>query len=38
VLPEEGRLSFVTSDPRAVDLACFARLTRDHGTANSAGE
>lgn len=25
-LPTEGRFSFVTSDPRAVDLACFAEL------------
>ena len=33
VLPDEGRLSFVTSDPRAVDLACFARLTRNSETA-----
>jgi len=27
---EEGRLSFATSDPRAIDLACFSRLSR-HG-------
>lgn len=25
-LEAEGRFSFVTSDPRAVDLACFERL------------
>lgn len=25
-LPAEGRFSFVSSDPRAVDLACFAHL------------
>ena len=24
-LEEEGRFSFVSSDPRAVDLACFAK-------------
>lgn len=30
ILPKEGRLSFVTSDPRAIDLACFAALAR-HG-------
>ena len=31
VLPEDGgRLSFVTSDPKAIDLACFAKLAR-HG-------
>jgi hypothetical protein len=28
VLPEEGRLSFVTSDPRAIDLECFRHLAR----------
>jgi hypothetical protein len=27
-IEEEGRFSFVTSDPKAVDLACFARLRR----------
>ena len=27
-MEEEGRFSFVTSDPRAVDLACFAHLRR----------
>jgi hypothetical protein len=27
-LPEEGRLSFVTSDPRAIDLECFRHLAR----------
>ncbi|TNF24084.1 MAG: hypothetical protein EP329_25860 [Deltaproteobacteria bacterium] len=25
-LEREGRFSFVTSDPRAIDLACFAAL------------
>lgn len=28
VLPKEGRLSFVTSDPRAIDLEVFRHLTR----------
>ena len=27
-LEAEGRFSFVTSDPRAIDLACFASLKR----------
>jgi hypothetical protein len=27
-LEREGRFSFVSSDPRAVDLACFAHLAR----------
>jgi hypothetical protein len=27
-LAAEGRFSFVSSDPRAIDLACFARLKR----------
>jgi hypothetical protein len=27
-LEREGRFSFVSSDPRAVDLACFAELAR----------
>ena len=27
-IEKEGRFSFVSSDPRAVDLACFAHLTR----------
>jgi len=27
-LEKEGRWSFVTSDPRAVDLKCFARMKR----------
>jgi hypothetical protein len=27
-LPKEGRLSFVTSDPRAIDLDAFRHLTR----------
>jgi hypothetical protein len=27
-IEEEGRFSFVTSDPKAVDLACFTRLRR----------
>lgn len=27
-LEAEGRFSFVSSDPRAVDLECFARLKR----------
>jgi hypothetical protein len=27
-LAAEGRFSFVSSDPRAIDLACFASLTR----------
>jgi hypothetical protein len=27
-LEEEGRFSFVTSDPRAIDLACFSHLRR----------
>jgi len=26
-LPEEKRFSFVTSDPKAADLACFAQKT-----------
>ena len=30
ILPEEGRMSFVTSDPKATDLEAFARLAR-HG-------
>jgi hypothetical protein len=28
VLPKEGRLSFVTSDPRAIDLEVFRHLAR----------
>lgn len=28
ILPEEGRLSFVTSDPRAIDLEVFRHLAR----------
>lgn len=27
-LPKEGRLSFVTSDPRAIDLKAFSHLAR----------
>ena len=27
-IEKEGRFSFVTSDPRAADLACFKRLPR----------
>jgi len=27
-LEAEGRFSFVASDPRAIDLACFASLKR----------
>jgi len=27
-MEKEGRFSFVTSDPRAVDLACFRRLAK----------
>jgi|CXWL01.1.fsa_nt_gi hypothetical protein len=27
-LPKEGRLSFVTSDPRAIDLEAFSHLAR----------
>lgn len=27
-LPEQGRLSFVTSDPRAIDLEAFRHLNR----------
>lgn len=27
-LAAEGRFSFVSSDPRAIDLACFASLKR----------
>jgi len=27
-IEKEGRFSFVTSDPRAVDLACFRRLAK----------
>ena len=27
-LEKEGRYSFVTSDPKAVDLACFKRLAK----------
>ena len=27
-LDGEGRFSFVSSDPRAIDLACFAHLAR----------
>ena len=27
-IEKEGRFSWVTSDPRAEDLACFAKLTR----------
>ena len=27
-LPEEGRISFVTSDPRAIDLEVFRHLAR----------
>jgi hypothetical protein len=27
-LEEQGRFSFVTSDPRAIDMACFAHLRR----------
>ena len=30
-IEKEGRFSFVTSDPRAEDLACFAGLTRRSG-------
>lgn len=32
-LEAEGRYSFVTSDPRAVDLACFEALGREEGAA-----
>jgi len=28
-LPDAGRYSFVTSDPRAIDLRCFADLQKD---------
>ena len=28
-LESEGRFSFVTSDPRACDLECFAHLTKE---------
>ena len=27
-IEKEGRFSFVSSDPRAIDLACFAHLAR----------
>ena len=27
-MEKEGRFSFVTSDPRAVDLACFRKLAK----------
>jgi len=30
-IEQEGRFSFVTSDPRAVDLGCFANLARKGG-------
>ena len=30
ILPKEGRLSFVTSDPRAIDLEAYSSLAR-HG-------
>lgn len=30
-LEDKGRVSFVTSDPRAIDLACFADLDTEHG-------
>lgn len=29
-LEREQRWSFVTSDPRAIDLACFRHLTKTH--------
>jgi len=31
-LPEQGRISFVTSDPRAIDLEAFRHLTRSGAT------
>jgi hypothetical protein len=27
-IEKEGRFSFASSDPRAIDVACFADLTR----------
>ena len=29
-IEKAGRFSFVSSDPRAIDLACFAHLAKSH--------
>lgn len=37
-LEQKGRVSFVTSDPRAIDLACFADLAAEAGDRAPARE